>query len=144
MKDFIKTASKYNRYSGAYIYFLLHENEVVYIGKSTSLASRIVEHINSGTKTFDDVSVIECSIDEMDDLEIKYIKEYCPRYNRESHLYKKLRESVLLRMDSLKGNLTRDEYQLLWSMIRKPGKNKGNVEGLNLLRKYGKESLQIS
>ena len=137
-KDFIKTASKYNRYSGAYIYFLLHENEVVYIGKSTSLACRIVEHINSGTKTFDDISVIECAIDEMDALEIKYINEYCPKYNKESHLYRILRESVSPKMENLKDNVTREEYQLLLAMIRKPGKNKGNVEGLNLLKKIRK------
>lgn len=136
IKSFLEIASKYNQYSGYFIYFLLQDNQVVYIGKSTSLASRIIQHVNSNTKTFDDVSVIECQQNEMDALEVKYINEYRPKYNKESHLYRSLRESVLPKMESLRGTMTREDYQLLWSMIRKPGKNKGNIEGLNLLKKY--------
>jgi excisionase family DNA binding protein len=61
------------------IYFLINENDVVYIGQSVNIHSRIAQHKNS--KTFDKFSYIECEKSELSHLEVKYIKKFKPKYN---------------------------------------------------------------
>lgn len=61
------------------VYFLFREEEVVYVGSSKNIASRIATHIK--TKSFDSYSKIHCNPEDMLDLEFEYIVEYVPIYN---------------------------------------------------------------
>lgn len=61
------------------IYFLINQNDVVYIGQSVNIHSRIAQHKNN--KKFDKFSYIECGKPELSHLEVKYIKKFKPKYN---------------------------------------------------------------
>lgn len=60
------------------VYFLIKENEVVYIGQSINIASRVTQHRD---KEFDSVSYVACHRDELDILESLYILAYQPELN---------------------------------------------------------------
>ncbi len=62
------------------VYFLLHENEIVYIGQTKFGLSRVFNHVKN--KIFDKYSFIECGIDELNQLESAYIIKYNPKYNK--------------------------------------------------------------
>jgi hypothetical protein len=64
------------------IYFLFSDDELVYIGKSLSIYARIGNHCADVEKQFNRVSIFLCSIEELDDLECKYILKYKPKYNK--------------------------------------------------------------
>ena len=61
------------------IYFLIQDEEVVYVGQTTQGFSRIQAHKN---KQFNKVNYIRCRVDELDELESKYIVKYNPLYNK--------------------------------------------------------------
>lgn len=61
------------------IYFLLDGNEVVYIGQSKLGLFRPYSHSN---KHFTSVSVVKCKLEDLDSLEIFYIRKYMPKYNQ--------------------------------------------------------------
>lgn len=63
------------------IYFLLMEGEVVYVGQTTKLMSRLYKHQRDG-KAFDAFSFIQCKKEELDELEATYIDAFLPVYNR--------------------------------------------------------------
>lgn len=63
------------------IYFLINDYEVVYVGQSTNIASRIVYHVAEGRKIFDSYSYVECEKSILDDMESLYIDKYIPKYN---------------------------------------------------------------
>lgn len=68
---------------GACVYFLTFEGRVVYVGKSTSLASRIQAHKSERFKVFDQVFYISVDPKDLDSIERKFIKKFLPKYNRE-------------------------------------------------------------
>ena len=63
-----------------FIYFLIMDKVVVYIGQTTSLELRISKHNNDGKK-FEDFNYIECHPDEANQLEAENIVKYNPKYN---------------------------------------------------------------
>ena len=67
------------------IYFLYDRDELVYIGQSIHMKARIYkDHIKSD-KIFDSYRYIEVDKNtELDRLELLYILEYNPRYNKNS------------------------------------------------------------
>ena len=78
------------------IYFLLDQEEVVYVGQSRLGVCRPFQHT---TKIFDSVSVLECKEEELDFLESKFILKYKPKYNHSiingySYSYKKIRSLI--------------------------------------------------
>lgn len=80
-KDIISNKKSVNTNSSkSGIYFLLKGEEVVYVGKATNFIDRLIAHIDD--KDFDSYSVVECSKDEIDELETEYIYEYMPIYNK--------------------------------------------------------------
>jgi len=77
-----------------YIYALIHKNEIVYVGQSTSLLNRIANHCNS-KKVFDSWSVIESlgsfvSTEKFTDIERSYVSKLKPKYNKHLTEPKKL------------------------------------------------------
>lgn len=69
-----------------FIYCLIEDNEIVYVGKTINIQSRIVTHKKGELKNFDSFSIIaklpnEISDSELLKLEEKYIKLLKPKYN---------------------------------------------------------------
>jgi len=78
-KEDIVSACKKWTFKG-HIYFLIFENEIVYVGKSKRLAHRMEEHVparHGWAKVF----ALECEHNEMNDLEKAYIEKFKPRWN---------------------------------------------------------------
>jgi hypothetical protein len=63
------------------VYFLLSDSEVVYVGKTTNLTTRVLSH--SAQKDFDAVYYLPVKISELNDVERKYIKQLDPKYNND-------------------------------------------------------------
>lgn len=69
------------------IYFLIKDNEIVYVGKSIHLHRRLSNHRKA--KDFDRAFFVECHKDDLNYLEKHFIRLFCPRLNK--HLKPKLR-----------------------------------------------------
>jgi len=78
-EDILNKKIKYEREVG--IYFLIKEEEIVYIGQSISISSRICSHSTSRLKDFDSYYFVNCFREELDELETKYIYKFMPRHN---------------------------------------------------------------
>lgn len=63
------------------IYFLLDNDEVVYVGQSKVGLYRPYTHKD---KTFTHVAFINCKECELDDKETEFIKKYKPKYNKKA------------------------------------------------------------
>jgi len=69
-----------------FIYSLISGDEIVYVGKTINIQSRIFTHKKEGLKEFDSFSIIAKLPNEISDLELlkieeKYIKLLKPKYN---------------------------------------------------------------
>lgn len=62
------------------IYFLISDNEIVYVGQTQFLSGRLSRH--GKDKTFDSYYVYECKAEEMNDLECHFIIKFNPIYNK--------------------------------------------------------------
>lgn len=71
------------RYSG--IYFLIHDEEIVYVGQSVDVKSRLDQHSRGDDvhdpKLFNRYFVIMCDTSELNNLEAYYINKFHPKYN---------------------------------------------------------------
>ncbi len=61
------------------VYFLIHKDTVIYVGKSVDVLRRINQHRRD--KVFQRWSVIRCERHELNALESEYIRALRPRYN---------------------------------------------------------------
>lgn len=65
-----------------YVYFLIKEEEIVYVGATIDFVRRLHQHKKN--KEFDSFNYIRCSSDEeMNKLELQYIMELKPIYNKQ-------------------------------------------------------------
>jgi hypothetical protein len=64
------------------VYFLIREDEIVYVGQSKNCPSRIQTHINDKGKVFDSYTFIATHSDNLDFLESWYIYAFNPKYNK--------------------------------------------------------------
>lgn len=62
------------------VYFLINDDEIVYVGQAVDLARRISQHWG-GDKVFNKFALVECSIAELSNVEAEYIVKFAPRYN---------------------------------------------------------------
>jgi len=74
--------SKITNFNGSCIYFLIDRNVIVYVGKTKEFINRIITHLWSN-KEFDRYFFIETN-DNLEEIEKKYIKEFCPLLNKNS------------------------------------------------------------
>lgn len=61
------------------IYLLKNKGVVVYVGRSVNVRRRIWDHSD---KEYDEYEVVECPVENLDDLEKSYIKRLKPKYNK--------------------------------------------------------------
>lgn len=64
------------------VYVLYRKGIVVYVGKSTQLISRLTAHKRDKRFTYDRVLVHYCTGEEMDKVELIFINQYLPEFNR--------------------------------------------------------------
>lgn len=75
----------YNK-SIPHVYFLWNAlDAVVYVGQSFNLKNRIQVHISEKLKLFCRVSLIECTADNVSEIEIENIRRLKPEYNRKEN-----------------------------------------------------------
>lgn len=67
-----------------YVYFLIQNNKVVYVGKSENVEARIFSHIKN--KIFDSYSIFEVNHQDMNIIEGANIMRYKPIYNKNINL----------------------------------------------------------
>jgi hypothetical protein len=78
--DILRLSKPTTKVFGDYVYFLIYDNEIVYVGKSNNPHTRMNLHINKFT--FDRYYTIKCNNpQESEDLEKYYIKSIKPKYN---------------------------------------------------------------
>lgn len=65
------------------VYFLISEGEIVYVGRSINVPSRVNAHLKKGKIKFDAWRMIHCKIEELDDIESSYIMLIRPPLNRD-------------------------------------------------------------
>lgn len=66
---------------GSGIYFLMRDDECVYIGQSVNVLKRLAQHIDEGEKHFDDIVVWPVPRDRLRDVERVLIRTLAPQYN---------------------------------------------------------------
>lgn len=66
-----------------FIYFLIKDGEVVYVGQTSVGISRPLSHKD---KVFNEIKLIYCERGDLDRLEDKYIKKYDPIYNKQPNM----------------------------------------------------------
>lgn len=68
------------KYDNCFVYFLLNDNAVVYVGQTKNGIVRPFAHRD---KVFDTIKIKYCSEKELDIVEDEYIKKYKPIYNKQ-------------------------------------------------------------
>lgn len=63
------------------IYMLFFEGQIVYIGQSINIFSRVSRHTQEGKKRFDKFSFFKCERQFLDGIESELIHRYSPKYN---------------------------------------------------------------
>ena len=71
---------KLNRASG--VYYLTHDNEIVYVGSSRFALKRILQHTSNPDMLFDGYYIDECSESDMHERELQAILDHTPKYNK--------------------------------------------------------------
>lgn len=66
-----------------FVYKLLQDRKVVYVGQSTNIFSRIYQHQMDKSKVFDSVETIECLKCNIDEMEFAYICRFSPKLNKD-------------------------------------------------------------
>lgn len=68
-----------------YIYFLLEDNIIVYVGQSYQLLARLQNHVDNDNKVFNAVTVIEVSRKTINIYEKLYINRFNPSLNKKKY-----------------------------------------------------------
>ena len=90
------------------IYFLISNNEIVYVGQTINFYGRLTAHIKNKNKIFDSYFIEKHSKSKLDDYETEYILKFRPIYNKklpENSYYKSL--PIIMRLYDI-DNITVD------------------------------------
>lgn len=72
------------KYQDTFVYFLLKDNEVVYVGQTQSGISRPISHKD---KDYDCIKLKYCKDYDLNDIEGEFILKYRPKYNKSHNPY---------------------------------------------------------
>lgn len=81
--DEIRVGARHVKHVDPGIYFLIKSGQIVYVGQSKWVHTRLREHIHKAVKNFDSYFIQYCQIDELTMLESIYIARYQPKYNQQ-------------------------------------------------------------
>lgn len=73
------------------VYFLFRGDEIVYIGQSYDVYSRVIDHKSDPSKHFDKWAYIEVDETERLEIERRYIEMFQPQYNQTHRIYPRRR-----------------------------------------------------
>ena len=77
-------SAKLNKTMMSGIYFLIQDNEIIYVGQSVNIFARIATHIEQ--KEFDSYAYLECPAEQLNTYESLYIHTLRPKLNgRQTH-----------------------------------------------------------
>lgn len=82
-EEILDNAAPFLHKSGDYpgIYFLICDEEIVYVGKSVNVKTRLDQHSINPDKNFNRYFAILCDKEELNSLEAHYILRFRPKYN---------------------------------------------------------------
>lgn len=85
-----------NNKSSKGVYFLIYNNDIVYIGKSNNIFLRISDHIEDKTKSFDNwfYLLYDVSDEILSEIEYEYIKKFNPILNLFSDFFNYVSKNV--------------------------------------------------
>lgn len=83
-EEIVRVALPWNMTKG--VYFLVHKDEVVYVGQSNNVYSRISQHVD---KVFDKFAFVQCEANLMNKLESLYIHVLKPKLNGNTNAQEK-------------------------------------------------------
>lgn len=94
-----------------FVYLLLENKKVVYVGQTTNGLNRIKQHFKNSEKKFDDYKIIKCSKKDLNEIENFYILKYKPKYNKKinssnvkiTYIIAKLKDVIGFNPYSIKG-----------------------------------------
>ena len=135
-----------NKVKGNFVYRLIHNNEIIYIGKSTQINVRLTHHLRD--KDFDTVEVIQFDNEvDMCISEIYFINKYKPRLNKE-FIYSDVKSMSLKELDSILWmnigyytnylNNENNENEIKKLMIQKLGVNFRSIRLCFMRERYGR------
>lgn len=70
------------KYQNCFVYFLLKDRDVVYVGQTRNGLARPLSHRD---KEFDEIKILYCAEADLDLLEDTYIQKYKPMYNKKNN-----------------------------------------------------------
>lgn len=70
------------KYTNCFVYFLVKNSEVIYVGQTRNGLIRPFSHRD---KDFDEIKILYCNSDELDIMEDTYIQKYKPPYNKQNN-----------------------------------------------------------
>lgn len=95
------------KYEECFVYFLLKNGEVIYVGQTRHGLARPLSHRD---KEFDEIKIIYCDYAELDFLEDKYIRKYRPIHNKQNN--RALRMGLVRVRDSIREQKGYSKYTL--------------------------------
>lgn len=87
------------------IYFLVSENEIVYVGQSTNILDRIGVHLREKRIIFEKACWIEVQKQYLNSVEQLLIKKFNPKFNRAHKRNEKLEAKLEQSMMALRGKI---------------------------------------
>lgn len=78
-QEILANSKKININNGPGVYFLIKNNEIIYIGSSKSPINRIYQHSD---KHFDFYYIKECCLEDLKNLESNMIFDHSPKLNK--------------------------------------------------------------
>lgn len=94
--EIVALSVPYERITG--IYFLIDGEEIVYVGQSLDIFTRIQIHKATG-KVFDRYYYIECEESALNELEAEHIVKFAPKYNSKPPYNSSWRTLKMLKRD---------------------------------------------
>lgn len=93
------------KYQNCFVYFLLKDREVVYVGQTRNGLSRPLSHRD---KEFDEIKILYCAGADLDILEDTYIQKYKPFYNKKNNCA--IRWSLLRARNCIRKNIGLSDF----------------------------------
>lgn len=137
-KEFVEMCKANSFGEKCFIYFLLLNDVVTYVGQTTNLPGRISSHLHGGYIDFDDFQIIECKKHELDKLEKKFISLYLPINNSCMFTRKAKRDKMKVFLPEYKKRLKMCEYYELRQALISPGSTAGRNYNIRyeIMQKY--------
>lgn len=84
--------------NNTFVYLLLNDEEVVYVGQTTQGLKRIEQHQKEKKKIFNNYKIISCIKKDLNELENFYILKYQPKYNKKLNSVNVNENYIILRL----------------------------------------------